>query len=883
MLRFIYVMLLTTSVSFCFGQNPEMVRKSNLQNSWVKNVPFQAMPLPQGSGKVLQVSKNPKNPFEMYVAIAHSGVWYSNNNGASFSPIFTDDLSPNISAMGIYWANKSVWIANNQGVFYTEDNGKKWNSTASLSIKNVTNFVFISASEVCLSAMGDASSEKGVFKTSDKGKSWTQTFGQVGVIELLQVPNNPDVLFLSAWDREVSVSDIVFSGKKSGIYKSIDKGNTWSLLTGQNSGFIQNNVGRISLAIYNQNSIYAVVDNRNKLYGKNPSESSVEKLTSEEFLEIDNQKIDIYLASNGLSEKYTAENIKEIIKSKAVTPSTLNKILSWEPELVGADIFHSADGGTSWKKQNDFPLSNVFYNRGYAVASLAVNPKNEKELYLSGVPLLHSVDGGKNWNLLKDNPINTEIVQLSVDDKQLIYVNNFGFFQSFDNGKTWSEQNLPQSVSVRSLSIGNPSQKTLFASIENGGIWRNINGNWRQINRENGTLAVDSNGKYYISQAFGNILVPENNQWKKSIPSYNKDAKQRFGKQTPLLISPQNTSILYTGSNYLFQSLNEGKQWNAISSNLTNGDKEGNQPYGTISAIAESPFQFGLLYSGSDDGMIYTSPNGGVSWQMVYSSFPQPNSVVCLTASRHEKYRVYAILKNENGGQALIFRSENSGKTWENLKANLPNETAYVLTEDDTNEQLLYLGTESGLYVSFDRGERWHLFQKNLPRVAVNQIVINPETHTLYAGTMGRGIFSADIRPLKELRAAVRDQVFYPLKETYEITSSVKWGNKTNAWEKAETPEINFDAFASQPNEITIKIVKDGVVLNTLTQKIDSGFNYLSYNLSVSDEGRLEHEKKKQKVLYKKSSDGNFYLPKGNYQILFEGDLVEEERILQIK
>lgn len=883
MQRIIYLFLLVGSINIGFGQNSEMVRKSNLQNSWVKNVPFEAIPLSQGSGKVLQVSKNPANPFEMYVAVAQSGVWHSVNNGVSFQPIFTDELAVSISAMGIHWASKTVWIANEQGVFYTEDNGKKWNKTALSQIKNATNFVFISASEVCLSIMGDASSEKGIFKTSDKGKTWEQTFGQVGVTHLVQAPNNPDVLYLAAWDNEVSVSNIVFSGKKSGIYKSIDKGNTWNLLTGQNSGFIQNNVGKISLAVFNHNSVYAVVDNRNRLFGKNVSEYPIEKLSSDDFLELDNEKIDIYLASTSLSEKYTAENIKELIRSKSATPSTLGKYLSAEPELVGAEVYHSADGGTTWKKQNDLPMNNVFYNRGYAVASLVVNPRNEKELYLSGIPLLHSTDAGKSWELLKDNPLNTEVYQFSTDGKQFIYVNNYGFFQSFDNGKTWSEQPLPQSVFIRSLAIGNPDRKTIYASVDNIGIWQNTNGSWQQISKENGKLAVDTNGKYYIAQPFGNILFAEKNQWKKSIPSYNKDGKQRFNKITPLLISPQNNSILYTGSDYLFQSLNEGKQWNMISNNLTNGDKGGNQPYGTISAIAESPFQFGLLYTGSDDGMIYTSPNGGVSWQMVYSSFPQPNSVVCLVASRHEKNRVYAVLKNQNGGQALVFRSENSGKTWENLKANLPNENVNVLAEDDTNEQLLYLGTESGLYVSFDRGEKWHIFQRNLPRMSVNEIVINPQTHTLYIGTEGRGIFCADIRPLKELRAAVRNQVFYPLKETYEIAFSPRWGNKTNAWEKAQTPELRFDAFASQPNEIMVKVLKDGILLSSFKHKVDEGFNYLSYNLVVSEEGKLAHEKKKQTTLYKKSSDGNYYLPKGNYQLLFEGDLVEEERILQVK
>ena len=404
---------------------------------------------------------------------------------------------------------------------------------------------------------------------------------------------------------------------------------------------------------------------------------------------------------------------------------------------------------------------------------------------------------------------------------------------------------------------------------------------WQQISSKNGKLVVDTNDKCYIAQSFGEIHSLQTNE-PTLIPTYDK-GKLRFSQHTPLIISPQNNAIIYTGSNYLHQSLNEGRQWNTISSDLTNGDKGGNRAYGTISAIAESPFQFGLLYTGSDDGMIYTSHNGGVSWQMVYSSFPEPNAVACLTASQHQKNRIYAVLKSSQD-KTLVFKSENSGKTWDNLKANLPEENANILVEDNTNEQLLYLGTESGLYVSFDRGEKWHVFQKNLPCASVSQIVINPKTNIMYVGTKGRGIFQTDIRPLKELRAAVQDQVFYPLQETYSIEHSNKWGNIANAWEQPEIPTFYFDAFASKSdNKIVVKIRKEGVVLSTFSYTTEQGFNFLPYNLTLSEEGRVAYEKKKQKAIFKKATDGNFYLPKGTYQVLFEGDLVEEERILQIK
>lgn len=882
MVRQVIIFLSILMSTMLYGQSSqEIIRQNNIQKSWVKSVPFAEIPFTQGIGQITDIAKNPQNSFEMYVATAHSGVWYSNNNGASFVPLFTDEMSQNVSAIAVDWASKTLWVATSQGIFYTENTGEKWTFVGLATLKNIQRIVATSASEVYLSALGEGeNSQRGIFKTTDKGKYWQHIFGQVGVTDITITSKNPETIYITAWDTETSPLTIIPFGKKSGIYKSTDSGATWKHITGQNSGFLQNNVGRISLAAFDSNRIYALVDNRNKLVGYSSQNISIEKLSAQEFLNLDNIQIETYLCSHNLQSKYSAENLRQIIRAKLATPLTLGKYLDAEPEVVGAEIYLSTDGGTSWKKQNNQPLTNVFYNKGYEISALAVHPKRENELYLSAIPLLRSTDGGKSWKLIKDNPLNNKVKRLWVDEQQIVYVNNLGISQSYDQGKTWLTQNIPQTIEVCALSVGNPEKQTLFASIDNLGIWK-YSHLWQQISPDNGKLVVDTNDKCYIAQPFGEIHSLQTNE-STSMPAYDK-GKLRFSQHTPLIISPQNNAIIYTGSNYLHQSLNEGKQWNTISSDLTNGDKGGNQAYGTISAIAESPFQFGLLYTGSDDGMIYTSQNGGVSWQMVYSSFPEPNTVVCLTASQHQKNRIYAVLRSQQG-KVLVFKSENSGKTWDNIKANLPEENANVLIEDNTNEQLLYLGTESGLYVSFDRGEKWHIFQKNLPRVSVNQIVINPKTNIMYIGTKGRGIFQTDIRPLKEMRAAVQDQVFYPLQETYSIIHSSKWGNTASAWEQPEIPTFYFDAFASKAtNKIVVKISKEGVVLNTFTYTTQQGFNFLPYNLTLSEEGRVAYEKKKQKAIFKKATDGNFYLPKGTYQVLFEGDLVEEERILQIK
>ena len=870
--------MLLSAASMAQVQNrQEMIRTQNLQKSWVKNIPFQALEISRGAGEIVQVERNPKNPYELYVALAESGVWYSENNGASFTPTFADFMAPQTTAMAVDWDNRTLWVANHQGVFFKEY-AQDWKETSPVGNINVRQITLISPTNVCLSAMGEGGSIQGVLSTTDKGKNWNQTFGQVGVNELKKVPSAPETLFLSAWDCSFSPSNIVPAGKQSGIYKSNNAGATWELITGAGSGFPQGNIGKISLAIFSPTSIYALVDNRERAKD-DPSDLNLQNLSNKDFLALDDERISQYIYNHSLENKYSVENLREAVRSGAVKVSDLTRFTEALPAVIGAEIYYSADGGKSWVKKNNKPLTNVFYNKGYEVGALAVNPKQENELYLSGVPLLRSNNGGITWTLLKDNPKEQKVYQLFADERQLILVTNQGMFQSLDQGRTWAKQQMPQTASAISLSIGKPENDTFYASILNEGIFKHTANGWSFLSPEKGSLVASPDNKLFLSQPFGSILQLK--QSKTSLP-YDKKVKQRYPLQTALALSPQNNTILYAGTNTLFQSLNEGKQWNTISPDLTNGDKGGILSYGTISAICESPFQFGLLYTGSDDGMIYTSQNGGVSWQMIYSSFPTPNRVACLLASKHTQERVYAILQNDNH-QALFFRSNNMGKSWDNLKANLPEETVNVVVEDPANEQVLYLGTENGLYVSFDMGEKWHPFKENLPRTSISAIAINPQTNQLYVGTKGHGFFTANVTALRELRAAVQAQLFYPLKETYSIKYSPKWGNAPSPWQSPEEPVLYLESFASKDNStIKISIVKNKITLSKFTYQTKVGFNFIPFDLVFTEEGRIAYEKKLL-TTFKKADNGKYYLPKGNYQIIFESDAFDEERVLVIE
>ena len=870
--------LLAASISNAQMQDrQEMIRTQNLQKSWVKNIPFQALEISRGAGEIIQVERNPKNPYELYVALAESGVWYSQNNGVSFTPTFADTMAPQTDAMAVDWDSRTLWVANHQGVFLKEGD-QPWQATAPVGNVIVRQITLLSPTHVCLSALGEGGSMQGVWASTDKGKSWNQTFGQVGVNELKKAPSAAETLFLAAWDYQISPSNIVPDGNQSGIYKSSNSGATWELITGAESGFPQGNIGKISLAVFSPTSLYALVDNR-KEATDGITEINFQKLSSKDFLALEDEKINEYIYNHSLENKYSPDNLREAVRSGAVKVADLPKFTDASPSVIGAEIYHSADGGKSWVKKNTRPLTNVFYNKGYLVGALAVNPKQENELYLSGVPLLRSSDGGISWTLIKDNPKDQIVHQLFADERQLILVTNQGAFQSLDQGRTWAKQSMPQTVTATSLSIGKPQNHVLYASILNEGVFKYSSNGWAFISPEQGPLVATPENKLFLSQPLGCILQPK--QGRVTLP-YNRKVKQRYPSQTALALSPQNNAILYAGTNTLFQSLNEGKQWNAISPDLTNGDKGGIRSYATISAICESPFQFGLLYTGSDDGMIYTSQNGGVSWQMIYSSFPSPNRVSYLLASKHEAERVYAILQNDQH-HTLLFRSNNMGKNWDNLKANLPDETINTIVEDPVNEQVLYLGTENGLYVSFDMGEKWHPFHQNLPRTSVSAIAINPETNELYIGTRGNGFFMANIGSLRELRAAVQNQLFYPLKETYSIAYSPKWGNAPSPWQAPEEPVLYIESFASKANSnITINIIKDDITLAKFSYQTKEGFNFIPFDLTFIEDGRVEYEKKLL-TTFRSSDNGKYYLPKGTYRMVFQSDTFDQERTLTIE
>lgn len=878
------------------------------ETSWVREVPFEKIADSEIGNSVVAFSVHPTDASEILVSPSGGGLWHTTNGGETFVSLFDNGPTQQIDALAVLWEQRLIWIGTPYGLFYSEDFGKTWLFGGLSSVKQITS-IYINPrnkADVLVGVLGDiyqSDEKRGIFRTTNNGITWQQRLfvgTRTGVSQI--VSSSGKVIYAVAWQVEGTPWESTYYGKQSAVYKSTDNGNTWSKTSNANGFLSGDYVGKIGLAVYDDNTVYAVVDNRQAVVLQNNS-NSVEKvqhiylsskeiasMNKAEFLALDDNKLEVYLHTQGLEQKYSAQNLKNMVRSGVVLPSHLMDYLGLpSKEIVGAEVYLTTDAGKSWKKTHNHLLPDVYYHQGNLFGAIAVNPNNKNEVFIGGYPLLKSGDGGKTWRNATSISLDNKHTSVFIHANGQIFTSDkYGLKISYSGGNKWISKKIGEASNFESV-VYNATDKALFVAGKNGS-WVYKNNQWKEIEPSTNQVVSTKNNTYVA----GNLGYFRRYNTGQDITSslgtlYTSDdtLPLRFGMFSPMEISMQNPDILYVGSNKLHISLNKGGHWRNISEDLTNGDKKGNKAYGTLSSIAESPFLFGLIYTGSDDGMVHVSKNGGVSWQLIYNAFPQPLSVSQILASRHQRSRVLVILKNiaPYELEPFVFISEDYGKTWQNLRTNLPSGRCNVLREDPRNEQILYLGTQSGLYVSFDFGESWQPFSKNLPEVEISDIYIDEKTSEMIVATSGRGIYKTSIKYIQQLRAAILTQDFYPLEEQYRIKHTAEWGNIWNQWSEPVRPSITLVAFSGkkETQNLTIKIMKEDVVLQQFSRPTIQGFNYIDYDLTISEAGKLAYEKKKQKMMLTKAVDGNVYLPKGIYNISFTTDEMEEIRELVVE
>tara|TARA_B100001146_G_scaffold225213_1_gene247925 strand:- start:3267 stop:6110 length:2844 start_codon:yes stop_codon:yes gene_type:complete len=908
------------------------------QNSIVKNLPFKNIGPTIMSGRVTGLAVNPKNPVEFYVGYASGGLWYTNNNGTSFTPVLDNSGTQNVGCVAVDWKSHTIWVGTGEvnasrssyagiGLLKSTDKGETWN-TIGLEDAHHISAILINpnnADEVLVSATGhlySANDERGVYKTMDGGVTWNKTLfvnNQSGIIEMEANPNNFNTVYAASWDKDRKAWNFRGSGDGSAVYKSTDAGNTWIKVSVNGSGFpTGEGVGRIGLAVVNDQVVYAIHDNQFRRDEEKATQNNSDMLQKEDFksmstsqfLALDNNKLKQYLRQNGFQEKYRPENVKNMVRSGTVKPEDLAKYLEdansmlFDTPVIGAEVYKSTDGGKSWKKTHDGYLDGVYYSYGYYFGKVHVDPSNADAIYIYGVPILKSKDGGKTFTSISAENVHADHHALWINPKRpghLINGNDGGVNISYDDGETWIKNNSPSVGQFYSVNVDNEEPYNVYGGLQDNGVWvgphtSEMNNEWMQSGQnpyqaimggDGMQVQIDSRNSnvVYTGFQFGNYfrINRETDEQQYIQPKHELgDSPYRFNWQTPILLSPHNQDILYLGANKLMRSMNQGNDWEAISGDLTTGGKKGNVAYGTLTSISESPFQFGLLYTGSDDGKIYISKNAGGNWVDISKNMPANLWVSRVIASSHDKARVYATLNGYRWDDfsPYVYVSDNYGQTWKDISSNLPASPVNVIKEDPANAEVLYVGTDNGAWVSMDRGNTWHPFAEGLPAVAVHDLVVQERDKDLVLGTHGRSFYVADISLLQEVGGTPMNSVAITTPEN--VRSSRRWGNSFSPWMDAYEPEVAIQFFSPTSGKGNISITtEDGTEVQTMEVNADKGVNLITYDVTASKKGVKNLEKAGTKL--SPASNGAMYLPKGSYTITVSVNGVKDSTAWEVQ
>lgn len=706
------------------------------------------------SGRVADIAIHPKNKDKWFVAAASGGVWYTENHGITFSPIFDNYGSYSIACVELAPSNpNTVWVGtgenNNQrsvaygdGVYKSLDGGKSFVNMGLKTSEHIGNIIIHPTDEstVWVAAYGplwSSGGERGVYKTTDGGKTWERTLSvseETGIAEIAIDPENPSILYASAHQRRRHEWTYIGGGPESTLYKSTDGGKTWREIS---AGLPKQDIGRIGLAVApsDPNYVYAIVEAR---YGK-------------------------------------------------------------------AGVYLSTNKGESWSKQGDFNTSGNYYQE------IMIDPLNKKKVFAMDTYLHHSEDAGRTFVMTGESNkhVDNHAIWIDPDNTDHWIVGcDGGVYETYTHAKEWKYySNLPiiQFYKVTTdnatpfyniyggtqdnNSMGGPSATTNVAGL--------LNSDWYITNGGDGfESACDwSNPSIAYAQAQYGWLVRYDKVSGEKVPIQPMPGKgeeaYRWNWDAPLIVSSHDPSVLYFAANKLFKSNNRGDDWSTISPDLTrqldrNKLKVMGQVwtidavmknasttiYGNVVALDESPKKKGLLYVGTDDGLIQVSENDGATWTKVeqFPGVPVQTRVNMLTASLHDENVVFAAFNSQRNGdfKPYLLKSTDKGKSWVSITSNLPERgNVYCVKQDHIDPNLLFVGTEFGAFFSTDGGQNWTKLA-GLPTIAVYDLDIQKRENDLVAATFGRGFYVLDnYSMLRELKKETLDKRahLFPTKE----------------------------------------------------------------------------------------------------------------------
>ena len=719
------------------------------------------------SGRVSEIEGHPNNSKIIYIGTAGGGVWKSNDGGVMFNPIFDDycqsigciAVDPNQPDNVVWVGTGETWTRNStsvgDGIYKSEDGGNSWkkmglpNSDRISSIEiNPTN-----SNEIYVGVLGALwgdSDERGIYKTLDGGTTWEKIFyidNKTGCSDLVMDPNDPNIMYAAFWEYRRTAWSFNSGGDNSALYKTIDGGKTWNKI---HNGFPKGKLGRVAVAVAPSNSkiVYAVIE----------------------------------------TEK---------------------------PEKNG--LYRSEDGGASWKHMNaDFGL----VVRPFYFSRIVVDPTNPDVLVKAGLYGSFSRDGGATFKNLGSMHPDIHDIWFDVKDTDKMFVaTDGGLYRSLNQGTTMEMiENLPI-CQFYHIAIDNQEPYNIYGGLQDNGSWYGPSSSPGGVEaRDWDVIGVGDGFRVYPHPTQPHIMYSEmqgaENVWRYDAKKRQTrtiqplpvegDPKLRFNWNAAMTTSPNQPDRFYVGSQFLHRSNDKGDNWEKISPDLTTNDKtkqnqensgglskdnSGAENHCTIFTIAESPLDENIIWVGTDDGNVQVTKDGGKTWTNTTPNITGlPANTWCyhIEASKFGKGTAYAVFDGhtKNDKKAYAYKTTDFGKTWKSIVTADIYGFARSFQEDLENENLLFLGTEFGLYVTVDGGLNWSKFTNNMPATAIHYLEMHPKTNDLIMGTHGRGIIIIDdISPLRQIKPEIMDQKLVFLK----TNPTIMWEESTFGGTSTET------------------------------------------------------------------------------------------------
>jgi photosystem II stability/assembly factor-like uncharacterized protein len=711
--------------------------------TYLKNLPWRNVGPAIMGGRINDIEVVEDKTSTVYLATASAGVWRTTNNGTTWEPIFDNQTTSSIGDMDVARSNPDIlWVgtgeANNRqssswgdGIYKSTDGGKTWQNMGLRDTHHIGRVIIHPANPdvVWVAAAGRlwaASKERGLYKTTDGGKTWKNTLflnEDTGCIDLAIDPADPNTLYAATYQRRRAAFGFNGGGPHSGLYKSTDGGETWKKLT---NGLPTGDIGRIGVDVYRKDPriVYCIVETKNgSISGTN----------------------------NG-------------------------------------SIFRSEDKGETWTKMSDTNPRPMYYSQ------IRIDPNNDKILWVLGASMYISRDGGKTFSTGLVNRIHGDYHDVWInpaDSNHTLAASDGGIHWSYDAGRTWDFVNTIPLAQFYEICFDMRKPYYVYGGLQDNGSWGGpsrtptvqgvTNEDWYRVGGGDGFYVqvdpTDHNILYVESQnGFLQRMNQATGEAKRIRPNPRPgELPYRFDWNSPILISPHNPKKILFGGNRLFISYDRGDSWPVRTPDLSkNQDRnkmpimgrlttrntlsrhDGQDTFGQIVTVSESPLKEGVIYVGTDDGNLQISQDNGASWKLLtVPGVPEGTYVSRVHASAHNPGRAYVAFDGHrsNDFKPYLFVTEDYGATWQPITNGIPEgSTISVIRDHPRTPTLLFCGTERGLYLSFDRGISWIKPGAPLPMVPVDDIQIHPRENDLILGTHGRGIYILDdIAPLEKL------------------------------------------------------------------------------------------------------------------------------------